>query len=187
MDDASERWLPVPIEGCEGYYEVSDLGRARSLDHRAQWRGQGWYVKRGRILKATPTTRGYLHVTVSSFRDGKRKHLTPLIHRLVLEAFVGPCPEGQEARHGPGGQLDNRLVNLCYGTKVQNAQDKRRDGTYVEGTISVNAKLTEDIVRECRSRYAAGDGDTVSLAREFGVSQYTMWRAIHRKAWQHVA
>lgn len=187
MDDASERWLPVPIEGCEGFYEVSDLGRVRSLDHWTQWRGKSWYIKRGLVLKQGPTDNGYLQVTMFARRGGKKVQLSPKVHRLVLEAFVGPCPEGQEARHGPGGQHDNRLVNLCYGTKAENAGDKLRDGTHVHGTISVNAKLTEDIVRECRRRYAAGDGDTASLAREFGVSQQTVWSVVNRRSWKHVA
>ena len=57
----------------------------------------------------------------------------------------------------------------------------------VQGSLSGRAKLTEDIVRECRRRYAARDGDTVSLAKEFGVSQRAMWVAVHRRSWKHVA
>ena len=78
-------------------------------------------------------------------------------------------------------------MNLKYGTKPENAGDKVRDGTHVHGSISVNSKLTEGVVRECRERYAAGDGTTVSLAAEFGVSQVAMWKAVHGRTWQHVA
>jgi len=49
------------------------------------------------------------------------------------------------------------------------------------------AKLTEDIVRECRVRYAAGGITSVDLASEFSVSQSAMWSAIHGVTWKHVA
>lgn len=50
-----------------------------------------------------------------------------------------------------------------------------------------SAKLTEEIVRQCRARYAAGDGNTVTLAREFGVAQGSMYNAIKGITWKHVA
>src|SRR5712691_3060160 len=106
MDDPTEHWLP--IMGWEDLYEVSDLGRIRSLDRRTP-RG----IRRGQVLKPFPGRNGYLSVDLS--RDEVQTRRT--MHRLVLEAFIGPCPAGQEARHGPGGsRTDNRLTNLCYGT-----------------------------------------------------------------------
>lgn len=50
-----------------------------------------------------------------------------------------------------------------------------------------SAKLTDEIVRQCRARYAAGDGTSVSLAREFGVAQSAMHNALVGKTWKHVA
>jgi hypothetical protein len=183
-DFTHECWLPVV--GYEGLYEVSDMGRVRSIDRWVEVPGWSPYLKRGRLLTPNPSTNGYLKVTLCSNRSGARAQETPAVHRLVLEAFRGPCPPGQEARHGPGGKQDNRLVNLTYGTKPENAGDKVRDGTHIHGTISVHARLTEQIVRECRSRYAAKTATTVSLAAEFGVSQRAMWMVVNRKTWKHV-
>ena len=47
---------------------------------------------------------GELHLRVSLSKDGKRQ--TRRVHRLALEAFVGPCSEGMEACHGPAGASD---------------------------------------------------------------------------------
>lgn len=73
-----------------------------------QWRRQ----KPGASKKRTAGRR-YLYVNLAT---GQRKYKTFRIHRLVLQAFVGPCPEGMEARHLNGDPSDNRLENLCWGT-----------------------------------------------------------------------
>jgi hypothetical protein len=59
--------------------------------------------------------------------------------------------------------------------------------SWATGSKHHMAKLTEDIVRECRVRYAAGGITSVDLASEFSVSQSAMWSAIHGVTWKHVA
>jgi len=95
-----------------------------------------------------------------------------------------------ECLHGPGGKLDNRLVNLRWGTSAENSADTVRDGTYcppplLPGTSHPLAKLTEAIVAECRNRRARGARVT-DLAQEFGVNKATMSNAIRGKTWRHV-
>lgn len=123
----TERWLPVP--GWDGVYEVSDLGRVRSLPRRVPSRHEWHPTARavpGRILRASP--RGeYLRVTLA--RDGRRYSVN--VHRLVLEAFRGPAPTGMETLHGNGDGTDNRLGNLRWGTGVENQEDRRRHGRTV--------------------------------------------------------
>jgi hypothetical protein len=105
----------------------------------------------------------------------------------VAEAFLGPRPDGYQVCHGPAGQLDNRLVNLSYGTRSKNCgADKYRDGTMTIGTRHGLAKLTDEIVRECRARVAAGE-TRVALAREFGISATAMAMAVKGATWRHVA
>jgi NUMOD4 motif/HNH endonuclease len=164
---APERWLPVV--GYEGLYEVSDLGRIRN--------------RHGRILKPLETQRGYLSVKLPITRGGPVRRY--MIHRLVGEAFLGPLPPGMQTRHGSGGKHDNRLVNLSYGTPRQNQHDRLRDGTLQRGSAKTMAKLTEEIVIECRERYAAGEQQDW-LAEEFGVSQQTLSKAIRGVTWRHV-
>ena len=53
-----------------------------------------------------------------------------LNHRLVMFAFVGPCPPGQEVRHLDGDKLNPSLDNLVYGTRSENMRDMVRHGAH---------------------------------------------------------
>ena len=174
MTDTTERWLPVP--SYEGFYEVSDLGQVRSLRHmtRAGWRG-------GQVLKQFTDADGYCRVNLS--RLGVVHSVT--VHSLVLLAFVGPPEPGQEVRHGPNGQLDNRITELCWGTRLEQADDKNRDGTMARGERQGNAKLTADDIREIRRRSALGESQ-FDLAAAFGISQPHVSRVVLRQTWAHV-
>jgi NUMOD4 motif/HNH endonuclease len=130
MDQSTpERWLPVV--GYEGFYEVSDLGRVRSLDRLVgnQWGTQT--PKAGRVLKpGLRGPRGYLSVTLCV--DHKVKHR--LVHQLVLEAFTGPRPGPStglnriEGRHLDDDPSNNTPANLAWGTRQENWEDRRRNG-----------------------------------------------------------
>jgi hypothetical protein len=128
VEDEPERWLPVVDFG---HYEVSSLGRVRSIDHDViaanRWGGQNVRRLRGRMLEGTWDHTGYL--MVSMYRAPGEKQEKRPVHQLVADAFIGECPPGQEVRHGPNGRTDNRASQLCYGTRKENAGDKKRDGT----------------------------------------------------------
>lgn len=118
-----ERWLPIP--GYEGSYEVSDLGKVRSLDRITN---DGKRV-RGCVLKPFTMPSGHLRVGLSPGQGRTRK-----VHRLVLEAFVGPCPPEMEALHRNGIPGDCRLTNLRWGTKSDNARDQITHGVHPEAS-----------------------------------------------------
>jgi len=83
-----------------------------------------------RRLKPSPNEHGYLQVTLS--RSGKQ--FSKLVHRLVLEAFVGPCPDGMQACHDPDPDPANcRLDNLRWGTPQENGEDRRRMNAMLRG------------------------------------------------------
>lgn len=115
-----DRWIGIP--GFEGVYEISESGRVRSLDRRdAMGR-----VKQGQFIRTPPGSSGYPVATLTS-RDGTKR--TYLIHRLLMKAFTGPCPEGMEVRHLDGDRSHCELSNLAYGTHSENMRDKRLHGT----------------------------------------------------------
>lgn len=104
------------------WYEVSDLGRVRSID-RTYTRVDGITVTwKSKVLTGTPGPWGHLYVTLGR----KSKHR--MIHQLVLEAFVGPRPEGHFACHRNDVREDNRLENLYWGTPKENTADILRLG-----------------------------------------------------------
>lgn len=171
----TEEWRDVP--GFPGY-EVSSLGRVRS------WKRFGGFGKLptepkpvvGGIHKA-----GYPIVGLSA--NGKRSHL--LVHRLVLEAFVGPCPEDMECAHLNGNRSDARLSNLAWKTHLDNEKDKIEHGTVLKGSKHGCARLDEDNVIALRIGARAGMSHTM-LARLFMVDRTTIGLAVRGKTWSHV-
>lgn len=101
----NETWKPVP-----GYvkYQVSDLGRVRSIDH---WSGQRRVT--GRVLKPGGSKSGHESVVLG-------RGNTKTVHSLVLVAFSGTRPLGSDILHRNHIPWDNRLSNLMYGTRSEN-------------------------------------------------------------------
>lgn len=120
-----ERWLPVV--GWEGSYEVSDLGRVRSVDRLIKHSYGGYRHLRSRIIRQRPGLKNSAHLKVSLSRQGVNHHRW--VHRLVLESFVGPCPDGMEGCHENGDPTDTRLTNLRWDTRSANSRDAVRHGT----------------------------------------------------------
>lgn len=117
-----EKWRS--IEGYEGYYEVSNLGRVRSLE-RTLADGR---IRKGKVLHGSrKTDTGRLKVSLS--RDGRVA--TAMIHRLVAMAFLGVPPDGRGlVLHSDGDHLNNRSSNLRWGTYADNVQDSLEHGTH---------------------------------------------------------
>lgn len=124
----TEIWKDV--SDYEEFYKASDYGRVCSLDRSVPHSSGGTAKRKGQILLP-----GYrmkngaltsLHVTLC--KDGTKT--TTAVHRIVLEAFVGPCPAGLEGCHNDGDPTNNCLVNLRWDTHQNNNLDKRRDGTH---------------------------------------------------------
>jgi hypothetical protein len=110
----NETWRPVL--GYEGLYEVSSFGRIRSSARQGT---------PGKTLIGVINRVGY--VVVALWKENRQS--TRTVHRLVLEAFAGPCPEGHECRHLDGSRTNNKLANLTWGTSRENSQDAYTHGT----------------------------------------------------------
>jgi len=118
----TERWLPVV--GYENSYEVSDLGQVRSLQRViVRCNGVCQNVQQ-KILK--PVVHNGRYFQVSLYKDGSANVLS--VHRLVLEAFVGPCPPRMECLHWDDDGENNKLSNLRWGSRKENEEDKFRNG-----------------------------------------------------------
>ena len=156
----SERWKNIP-----GYeYQISDRGRL-------------WHSRFQRFLTPRKVSDGYIGYTLA--RKGVNRQV--LAHRLVLEAFDGPCPEGYQGCHKNGDPSDNRIENLYWGTPRDNGADATRHGR----TRARAAKLTEDQVRIIRGKY--GDTPARDLAERFGVTVPNIHYIGKRQMWKHVA
>lgn len=121
-----EEWRPVV--GAVGY-EVSSRGRVRSLDRTRTYARVDPASRRlvivarahrGRVLQPGTAKSGHQIVVLG-------RGQTRLVHRLVLEAFVGPAPANMEACHGDDDPANNNLENLRWGTRSENLADYRRN------------------------------------------------------------
>lgn len=108
-----------------------------------------------------------------------------LIHTLVLEAFVGPRPEGASGCHNNGIPCDNRLDNLRWDTPRGNSLDRLKHGTMCHGEKSSRSKFTNDNVRSIRESYSNG-ARIATIAREWQVTHTAISNIVHRKRWTHV-
>jgi len=162
-------------------YSASTHGRIRR-DAGGQGAQAGWILKPRRGSRATKEGK-VLNWCANLYRGGKRH--PRLVHRLVLEAFVGKRPEGLECCHGDGDPANNRLENLRWDTSKANGADLIRHGNSNRGSRSPQAKLTEAQVKGIKRRLArfSGYGSGTALARQFGVSPDAISLIKHGKAW----
>lgn len=135
------------IEGYEGLYQVSNLGRVRSLDRKV-WN----YTKKGRILK--PHSNGHSYQNVSLHKENKtEKHL--YIHILVAKAFL-PNPDNKtEVNHKDFNKLNNRVDNLEWVTRDENKQHFRQSKyakRVEENRINYFASKTYKFIYENKQR-----------------------------------
>lgn len=172
-----ERWLPVV--GYEGLYEVSDAGGIRSIDRMKPHRWGGESLVAGRDLAHFPDKDGYRKVTLH--RAGRMTQHR--LHRLVLLAFVGECPAGEQALHSDDTPGNNALANLSWGTPKRNMEARDAHGGGPQGARNPKAKLTRVDVAAIR----ADRRTQVKIAADRGIDQTTVSNIKVRRTWAHVA
>lgn len=179
MTAPAELWRPISNFPA---YQVSDLGRVRSLDRTVSFIREG--VKRtsflrGKILKATIGGNGYLQVSLS--QNAEISNCS--VHVLVAGAFKGPRPAGLNVLHEDGNKLNCRASNLYHGTQIDNAQDAIRHGTLARGERVGSAKLTiaeVRIIRTARGQYA-------EIAARFDISPSNVGMIKREETWAGAA
>jgi hypothetical protein len=176
----TEIWRPVEENP---HYEVSNLGRVRSIQRQMHN-----YVKRGSVLRGRMRRKASGRPACMIVQIGRGNYRR--VHRLVLIAFVGPAPEGCEGCHNDGDPANNRLSNLRWDTHAANMADQIDHGTKSPppthwGEDHPNARLTVDAVHKIRAA-PLRDGVLGELSAAHGVSTKTIWRIRHGKAWAHV-
>ena len=179
----AEEWRPV--QGAQGRYEVSNLGRVKSLKrvvYCGTRKGKPAYrTVPEKILKIGLDSDGYHQVLIANKEGEKFKSVK--VHQLVAAAFLGEQSLGSWVLHGPKGKQDNTVANLYYGTPAQNVQDKWRDGTIIVGEQHHKSKLTQEDVLAIRDRHAKGM-TMKEIAKIYGVNQTAIHKIIARVNWK---
>lgn len=110
-----EKWKAV--KGFEGVYDVSSLGRVRSLDRIVSGDKRS-FKKKGKILNPSVDSKGYFYFKIRDAGKKREERRNVRVHRLVMEAFCGASKEVVD--HVNGDKKDNRLSNLKYVTMREN-------------------------------------------------------------------
>jgi len=203
-----EEWKAIP--GFEGLYEVSNLGRIKSI-RREILRTTPRDVTKfcyasygGKVLKPSVAKSRYnklnpypifCFVTLSKQNIQYNKR----VHRLVLESFVGSCPAGMEGCHNDGDPTNNKLSNLRWDTASANQRDRKlhgtaggfkkgqnsMSGTITRGSANKLSKLKEKDVLEIRG-VIPYLGMYRDLSEKYGVSISTIEAVLSRRNWTHI-
>lgn len=158
-----ETWRP--ILGWEGRYEISDLGRCRTLRRTPRLLVP---LRYGRYLK---------------IQLGMRERL--FLHRITWAAFNGPIPIGMTINHIDGNPANNHLSNLEMATPQEQVTHARRLGL-VSPRLAGKRLLTADDIREIRYLHSEHNASYATLARHFGVVRGTIGHILKERIWRHV-
>lgn len=186
MSILDEEWRDVV--GFEGFYQVSSLGRVRSLDRYVDGKMVNGRIlrslKRGRILTQKIDRYGYPCVVLC--KSGDRFDITA--HRLVAIAFVHGNFEGAQVNHIDGVKTNNIPSNLEFCTSRENTVHAFAIGLQKgrKGIAHHAAVLTEDDVRQIKVMLSEGISQSVIAAR-FGVNSRHISRINCGHRWSHIA
>ncbi len=167
-----------PVTGFLGY-RVGDDGSVWSC-----WKRVGF----GKVAMSSTWRRKSISINKSGrcivMLSVKDKSYSRQVHRLVLTAFVGPCPPGMECCHEDGNPLNNRLSNLRWDTKEANGRDAARHGKN-RGERNGQAVLTETEVVALRRDYAEGMSRK-ELSMKYKLTVTGVDNVTHNRVWRHL-
>ena len=167
-----EVWRPVV--GCEGLYEVSNLGRVRSVPKVG--------FSKQLILKQQDERHGYKRMRLTK----ENRKFCKLVHRMVAEAFI-PNPSGKPCvNHINGNKTDNRVENLEWVTYSENYLHAVNHGLIDKGSIRKAVEASSRTRRSNCVRVMRSDGEIfesiAEAARSVGVDRAVLSRAVaHRR------
>lgn len=174
-----EFWKDVP--NYEGLYQVSNLGRVKSLERKSTNK-YGPQILKERMLIPWDNTHGRLQVYLCK----NNKKIVKQIHRLVLETFVGACPDGMECCHNDDDYTNNSLENLRWDTHENNIKDKIRNCKTTIGEKDGMSKLKVSDVIKIKNILDEKLFSQNEIANLFNVGISTISRIKLNKSWRNI-
>lgn len=172
--ELTETWTPVV--GLESNFEVSDLGRVRSVDRTVRYKDGRIYTYKGNVLSQWVDHHGYMRVHLKMNGKDKKAH----VHRLVAEAFIQNTENLETVDHINAVKTDNRRVNLQWLSRPDNISKKAIDGT--APTVRGNARINFDIAANIRHDFKNGMSRN-ELCSKYEMSKSNICKIINKDMW----
>jgi hypothetical protein len=172
----SEEWLPCP--GYEDSYQVSDLGRVRSIDRVS---GSRPGIIKGKVLKPFLNRRKYLEVNL--FKNSKS--IPKIIHRLIAKAFLNNTENKPQVNHKDGNKLNNSISNLEWFTNSENQKHAYKLGLQPSraGENNNKAKITDKDVTLLKQLYNSGS-TIIEVSNSMNINVSIIRQIIYGKSWK---
>ena len=175
---AHEIWKDV--EGFEGLYQISNLGRVMSLPKEKKFPKTGQIqLFDKKIMKLNKTGRNREYLQIHFNKDGKRHRF--YVHRLVALHFCDNFFEGAQVNHKDGVKSNNRAENLEWITASENIKHAYENKLISKRTVFKRIKLSEKDVEEIINLRKEKGLTYKELAELFNVGASTINRVMKKE------
>lgn len=145
------------------------------LHYCATENGKIWSKRYKRFITPYDGTRGGMLVVLCE--QGKK--FRKLVHRLILETFIEPCPKEMVCCHNDGNFRNNHINNLRWDTRSNNELDKHRHGTVSSALTSADARFIV-YLRNCVGlKYR-------EITETIGCSMSVVSSILNKRKWKHI-
>jgi hypothetical protein len=171
-----EQWLSCP--NYEDSYEVSSLGRVRSIDRVS---GSRPGITKGKILTQTANRKKYLEVRL--FKNSKC--IPKIVHRLVAKAFIANSHNLKQVNHIDGDKSNNIVTNLEWITNSENQKHAYKLGLQPSriGENNSNTKITDKDVTLLKQLYNSGMS-IVEVSSSININVSIIRQIIYGRTWK---
>ncbi len=170
------------IKDYEGLYQVSNLGRVKSVERIKTIPPNKTYTQKSFIMKPYYHYNGYPIITLS--KNGIR--FKDVVHRIVAKHFIENPENYKYVCHKDDNPLNNKADNLYWGTQQDNMNDKVSKNRQQKGENVKFSKLNNEKIKEIRNMYEKGKITHKEIGRIYDISTSCITEIINLKSWKHV-
>lgn len=175
-----EEWRE--IEGYEGYYEVSNLGKVRSLDRKVFNPKSGMAIRRGCLLQPNTNHKGYKYV--GFHKNGVRSGLL-FVHKLVARAFILNPENKPQVNHKDGDKLNNAVWNLEWNTDAENQKHAKDNFLKSRNENHKDSVLTNEQVLFLPRLFEIGMNQGM-IAKIYGVDRHVIMNILKGVSYRQI-